>query len=370
MSVIDKVKQAFKGEKEELKTPSEEKRQAAAIREASENLSGVLSSLAVCDMTGTIAAEAIEEYKRIIRGLIIRLDRASVTLMDTRGLDKTMVYLAQHLEMAVKDGRQETADRIIKGLVYGVGKGHEPIPSSDKERTEEILEERERRLGQYKTIAEYSEKIDERQRSIEQQTLHYEKARKDFEKARKQVLEEAGQNPHLVEMIDQFGDSVRTVNVDAYALVVKRKEVVKLFDNLKALKQQMAFNETSIVSCRQIIRSEENALTEMAQKVDQHMIDDVIRHEAEFRNHLVDLQKQIGQLEELSDRFGYAIDEIFSSPIMGDYIIDTILRYDEMERELEKEEEGRREGLRQMKERELEAANEEHDNQNYRTIEN
>lgn len=370
MGVLDKVKSAWKGEKEELVTPSEEKKQAAAIREASETLTGAMQALILSDGTGRIPKEAIDNYKMVIRGLVNRLDRASVSLLDTRSLDKSMVHLTQHLDIAVRDGRQDTADRILKALIYGVGKGHEQVPSGDWERVEEIMEEREKRLGQYRTIVEYSEKVDERRRSIEQQQIQHEKVKKDFEKARKKVLEEAERNPHLVEMINQYGDSVKDIHVDAYNLVVKQKEVVKLYNNLKALKQQMAMNETTIVSCNQIIRSEENALTEMAQKVEQEMIDDVIRHEAEFRNHLVDLQKQIGKLEELSDRFGDAIAEIFSSPIMGDYIINTILQYEEMEKEIKREEEDCKEGMRLMQERQQEAMNEESVIENSRMIHN
>lgn len=370
MGVLDRVKNVWKGGQEETVAPAEEKRQVASIREASENLTNAMQSLILSDGTGRIPKETIDEYKMIIRGLVNRLDRAPVSILDTRSMDKSMVYLTQHLDMAVKDGRQDTADRIIKALIYGVGKGHEPVPSGDWERVDDIMEERAKRLGQYRTIVDYSEKVDERQRSIEHQLLQYEKAKKDFEIARKKVLEEADKNPHLVEMINQYGDSVREIHADAYSLVVKQREVVKLYDNLKALKQQMAFNETSIVSCNQIIRSEENALTEMAQKVSQEMIDDVIRHEAEFRNRLVDLQQQIGALEDLSNRFGDAIAEIFSSPIMGDYIISTILEFNEMERKIKQEEEGRKEGMRLMRERELEVANEEHMVHNSQMLEN
>lgn len=370
MGVLDKVKRTWKGGRDQAVAPSEEKKQVAAVREASESLSNAMQALVLSDGTGRIPKEAIGEYERVIRGLVNRLERAPASVLDTRNIDKSMVYLTQHLDMAVKNGRKDTADRIIKALIYGVGKGHEPVPSGDWDRVEEIMEGRTKRLGQYRTIVEYSEKVDERQCSLEHQLLQYEKAKKDFEKARKKVLEEAEKNPHLVEMINQYGDSVRTIHVDAYSLVVKQKEVVKLYDNLKSLKQQMAFNETSIVSCNQIIRNEENALTEMAQKVNQEMMDDVIRHEAEFRNRLVDLQQQIGQLEDLSDRFGDAIAEVFSSPIMGDYIIGTILRYDEMERELRQEEEGRREGIRLMQERELEAENDKQAVHNFQMLEN
>ena len=197
MGVLDKVKSAWKGEKEELVTPSEEKKQAAAIREASETLTGAMQALILSDGTGRIPKEAIDNYKMVIRGLVNRLDRASVSLLDTRSLDKSMVHLTQHLDIAVRDGRQDTADRILKALIYGVGKGHEQVPSGDWERVEEIMEEREKRLGQYRTIVEYSEKVDERRRSIEQQQIQHEKVKKDFEKARKKVLEEEIGRAHV-----------------------------------------------------------------------------------------------------------------------------------------------------------------------------
>lgn len=45
MGVLDKVKNAWKGGREETVTPSEEKRQAAAVREASESLSNAMQAL-------------------------------------------------------------------------------------------------------------------------------------------------------------------------------------------------------------------------------------------------------------------------------------------------------------------------------------
>ncbi len=288
------LKQVFGGKSKEVKmTSSEEKKQAADVREAGERLKNTMLSLQLKDQTGKIPEEKMEEYKRILRGLIAKLDQAQVSLADTRSMDKKMLYFAQHLDDIVKNGCNDTAERIIKGLLlYGIGKGHEPIPSSDHDQIEKIMEEREKRLDQYKTIVEYSMKIDEREQSIERQTARYDKIKEQFEEKRKVVLEEAEKNPHLVQLINEFGEGVKSVDPDAYELVIKRKDIKKMYDSLKTLKQQRSMNLASIMACRQIIRSEEIVLTQMAQKLEQHMLDEVIMHEAQFRNQLVDLQNK------------------------------------------------------------------------------
>lgn len=350
------LKQVFGGKSKEVKmTSSEEKKQAADVREAGERLKNTMLSLQLKDQTGKIPEEKMEEYKRILRGLIAKLDQAQVSLADTRSMDKKMLYFAQHLDDIVKNGCNDTAERIIKGLLlYGIGKGHEPIPSSDHDQIEKIMEEREKRLDQYKTIVEYSMKIDEREQSIERQTARYDKIKEQFEEKRKVVLEEAEKNPHLVQLINEFGEGVKSVDPDAYELVIKRKDIKKMYDSLKTLKQQQSMNLASIVACRQIIRDEEIVLTQMAQKLEQHMLDDVIMHEAQFRNQLVDLQKQIDELEELGNRFTDAMDEIFSSPAMGDYILRSSMEFDDMEREIKRNEKGRKEGLRRIHEKQQE----------------
>ena len=146
--------------------------------------------------------------------------------------------------------------------------------------------------------------------------------------------------------------------MDAFHLAVKYRETQKLYKDLEMLKKQMAFNETTINSCLSIIRSVENALTELATPVTQEMQDKVIQQEAEFRNRLVDLQKQITELNDLSDRFNFAIDEVFSSPVMGDYIIDAAMRFQEMEDEIAADEAGKQRGRELIREQEREQASE------------
>lgn len=360
-NVAKKVKNALTGKEEEtFMTPAEEKKQAALIREASESLKNTLISIRFLDPTGKISQEKMDEYKKTIRGLEFKLDHAQASLLDTRSIDKTLIHLAQHFGVAIKNGCEESADRILKALLYGIGKGHEPIPSSDMDRLDSIMKDRENRLGQYKTIVELSEKIDERQKGITLKADKYNKAKEEFKKAKASVEQEALDNPRLVKLINEYGAKVEAMNEDAYRLVVRRKNVEKLYTDLKELKRQMSLNEASIISCRTLIRKEENLLTETAQKIDQHLIDEVIRHDAEFRDHLVDLQKQITELDELSNRFTDALDSIFSSEGMVNYVIDSTMAYENMERELQEIEKGRLEGIRLKQEQENAQKNEQH----------
>ena len=105
----------------------------------------------------------------------------------------------------------------------------------------------------------------------------------------------------------------------------------------------------------------ENALTELATAVTQEMQDQVIRHEAEFRNRLVELQQQITQLDELSERFEDTIKEVFASPVMGDYIVKSAIEFENMEKAIEKEKAGKARGreLQLQQELEEEAENQE-----------
>ena len=352
MGFLDRFKK--EPEKTEKQIQAEEKNQAASVRAKSESLLAAMKKVNLFDPTGRIPQEEVQRYKIVVDNLADRLDRASASVLDTQRMDEQMVWLTEHLEIAVKEGRKDTADRIMKALMYGIGRGHEPIPPSDAAKAPQMIRERENRLGQYITTVEYSEKIDECTHSIEMQQERYDKASAQFKEAYKKVKQEMRENPHLVEMIDHYGEKVKDINADAFKLAVKYRETQKLYKDLDMLKKQMAFKETTINSCLSIIRSVENALTELATPVTQEMQDKVIQLEAEFRNHLVELQKQITELNDLSDRFNYAIDEVFSSPVMGDYIIDAAMRFQEMEDELAADEEGRKRGRELMQQQELE----------------
>lgn len=351
---INKIKEALKeavGKGRDKESPSE-KKQAAAVREKTENLMNVLRSLSLTDATGKIPKEAMESYKSQVTAMAERLDRASASVLDTRRLDREMAALAQRLDAAVKDGCQETAERIIKALLYGVGKGHAPVSGEDSERVEEILEERENRLRQYKTVVEFSERVDERQRSIELQQKEYEDTNEAFEKKKKEIAEFGNKNPHLVALIKNYGGSVKNVDPGAFALLLRQQEAYNLFKSMEALKEQMSMSEAAVVSCRQIIRSEEEALAQLPDIMNDELRELVKEHEEAFRKRLLGLRDQIIELGNISNRFNDAIQAVFTSPVMEDYAMEINLRYDDLLKKLEEEERMRAEGRRLLAEQE------------------
>ena len=343
-----------KPEKTEKQIQAEQKSRAAEIRGKTENLLTAMKKINLYDPTGRISKDETEKYKMVLQNLADRLDRAPVSLLDTRKMDEQMIWLVEHLEEAFKNGSPDTAQRIQTALIYGVGKGHEQIPSSDEKKIPDILRDRENRLGQYITIVEYSQKIDERRRSIEIQQKKYDQASGQFKESYARVKQEMKENPHLVEMIDQYGEKVKDINIDAFHLAVKYRGVAKIYKDMEMLEGQMALNGATIYSCSQNIRSEENGLTELATAVTQEMQDQVIRHEAEFRNRLVELQQQITQLDELSERFEDTIKEVFASPVMGDYIVKSAIEFENMEKAIEKEKAGKARGRELQLQQELE----------------
>lgn len=350
-----KLKEVVTGQKEEGMTPAEEKMRVAQIREASELLKAKLMQVRLVDPRGNISKEELLNMGAQLKALCARLESSQASFLDTRSLDKKMMFFADHLSVAIRDGRKETANHIMKGLLYGIGKGHAPIPLSDSDKMDQIMEDRENRLSQYRTIVEYSMKIDDRQKSIDQQREKFNELKEVYQVKRTELDKERTENPHLVEKINTYGAKRKEeLDPDAFALASRMEQVVNVFNNMKQLKQLMSLNEVSINSCRDIIDSEENALTQMGQKIEQDLIDEVIKHEAEFRKNLVGLQEQIGELEELSDRFKHDLDAIFSSPFMAEYTIKASKEYDSILKKEEIERRAREEGRKLQLERERE----------------
>lgn len=342
-------------------TLSEEKKQVSEITAAREALRAAIEKVRLSDPTGQISQEQMEKYATLLAGLRKQLVENVVYGLDTRAIDKELVGFAEQLDVAIGKGHQDTATRIMKGLAYGIQKGHEPIMSSKKDKTAEIMAERMNRLNKYKTIMEYSIVIDDNQDVIKIQNEQREKVKANFAQIQKEVSEQITANPHLVDRINEVGGKVnQAIDPEAFELVVKKQEFNKLYTQIKDLKQQMALKEAVIVNCKSIINSEEAILEEMNNSVDQQMLEDVIRHEAEFRKHLAEVQSQMKELNDLSNRFSYALDEIFSSPLMVDYVLDVDMEFNNIMRKMEEDEEGRRIGLEKLKEMQRENEESQH----------
>lgn len=348
MGLLDFMK---KKEVPQVPSVSEEKKLVSDITARREALRTALEKVKVADPTGKIEQEKLEQYKKLLLMLRERLVNSTVYGLDTREIDKILIYLAEHLDLAIQKGHQDTASRILKGLSYGINTGHKSVLSSDADRIDEIMEKRLDRVKKYKTIVEYSELVDDNEDNIATQNKAREQATERFAKIQKEVSEQIAANPHLVERINELGGKPnQELDPEAFELVVKKQEFNKVYANLQDLRKQIALKEATIVNCRSIIDSEEAILEQMDSALDQKMIDEVVRHEAEFRNHLVEMQNQMVELDELSNRFSYALKEIFSSPLMVDYVIGVDMEYEQIVKKMAEDEEGRKLGLEKLAE--------------------
>ena len=144
-----------------------QKRMVADVRQASETLKNRLESLSLCDPTGNIDEEDLGKYRMIIKVLAEQMDTAPASALDTRGMDQKMMDLADRLERTVRKGRENTARYIVQALLYGIGKGHEPLLAGEETNSGKILACRQERLDKYMMLVEIAESIDDRKHTIE-----------------------------------------------------------------------------------------------------------------------------------------------------------------------------------------------------------
>ena len=349
-----KVKEAF-GKQDPIEmTQTEEKKKAAQIREASENLRNKLAAVRFVDPTGKISKEDLTTYQHMISIVMYNLESAGASLLDTRRMDREMLGLADYLNSAIHSGKAATVKYIVQALMYGVGKGHKALLVDEVPKTKEILIEREKRLEKYKTIVGLSQQIDDLQQSIDNQQKKAEEKSEEFKEKQRKLEDELDENPHLEEQLEEYGGDSPKLSPQAAILATKMKNVTSLFDHIQALKKQIALDYGQIVSLEQTISNEELGLSELSKALSQEIKDLYTLHEEEYRQHLVEQKKDLKELEDLSHRFSDAVAEIFDSSEMKEYIIDAQMGYERVLQELDEEAKGKERGRQRRREREQE----------------
>lgn len=349
-----KVKEAFGKQDPEEMTQTEEKKKAAQIREASENLRNKLAAVRFVDPTQKISQEDLTTYQHMINIVMYNLDSAGATLLDTRRMDKEMLGLADYLNSAIHSGKAATVKYIVQALMYGVGKGHKALLVDEVPKTNEILKEREKRLEKYKTIVSLSQQIDDLQQSIEKQEDQTKAKSAEFKDKQKELEDELDENPHLAEQLEEYGGDSDKLSPQAAILATKMKNVTNLYEYIQSLKRQIALDHGQIVSLQQTISNEELGLAELSKALSQEIKDLYTLHEEEYRQHLVEQKKDLKELEDLSHRFSDAVAEIFDSSEMKEYIIGAQMGYEKVLQELDEEAKGKERGRQLKKEREQE----------------
>jgi len=294
---------------------------------------------------GRISREKMDKYRATIAALTSEIDRAQILRLDTSEIDRRILFLAEYLPDAIRNGNEETADRILKAVSYGITRARRDLGSKDMERSATIVEARVRRLDMYRDIIELSRKIDDLTNSMSQQDKLLEKYKADYEVCSADLKKNAALRPDLVRQLDELGFGSNQLSAGARGLDTARVRVIQLSDTIENLERQKATNEAALQQNQSTIHTLENQMTQADALVDEQTLDHIRKEQAQFQSEMLKLENQIDEMERLNKDFTRSLDAIYSSPDMVDRIIRHAMEYEELERREAAKEAGIREGL-------------------------
>ena len=328
--------------KEEPKKTDRE--QFSEVRSTTQQIAVKLSQVRFTE-GGKIDREKMDKYRAAISALTSEIDRAQILRLDTSEIDRRILYLAEYLPDAIRNGNEETADRILRAVSFGITRARRDIGAKDMERSASIVESRVRRLDMYRDVIELSRKIDDLNASMAQQDRLLEKYKSDYEVCSADLKKNAALRPDLVRQIDELGFGSNQLSAGARGLDTARVRVIQLSDTIENLERQKATNEAALQQNQATIHTLENQMTQADALVDEQTLDHIRKEQAQFQSEMLKLENQIDEMERLNKDFTRSLDAIYSSPDMVDRIIRHAMEYEELERKEAAKEAGIREGL-------------------------
>lgn len=328
--------------KEEPKKTDRE--QVSEVRSTTQQIAVKLSQVRFTE-GGKIDREKMDKYRAAIAALTSEIDRAQILRLDTSEIDRRILYLAEYLPDAIRNGNEETADRILRAVSFGITRARRDIGAKDMERSASIVESRVRRLDMYRDVIELSRKIDDLNASMAQQDKLLEKYKSDYEVCSADLKKNAALRPDLVRQIDELGFGSNQLSAGARGLDTARVRVIQLSDTIENLERQKATNEAALQQNQATIHTLENQMTQADALVDEQTLDHIRKEQAQFQSEMLKLENQIDEMERLNKDFTRSLDAIYSSPDMVDRIIRHAMEYEELERKEAAKEAGIREGL-------------------------
>ncbi len=332
-----------------------QKRMVADVRQASETLKNRLESLSLCDPTGNIDEEDLGKYRMIIKVLAEQMDTAPASALDTRGMDQKMMDLADRLERTVRKGRENTARYIVQALLYGIGKGHEPLLAGEETNSGKILACRQERLDKYMMLVEIAESIDDRKHTIEKMA---QKVKEEAPKANQAVKDMRRAKELYPDRVQEIyaagGDMEKIVRLEVLELARKFREADNAYHQVEGTKRKLEMTRYELNQLSDSLREAEQQLLIMHQDISQTLKKRLDAMAEESLKDLVRQGENIDQLQDTIDRFNHAVDEVFSSDKIKRFMASALDEFEKIEREirLQMEEEQEAEGRRRQIEQE------------------
>lgn len=327
-----------KTEADNVITNTEAKMKVSQTRSRMVELESAMKSIKFEDIRRKVPEDKIStaDFARYQRNFDIMLRKLSMqsstelVQMNTDTIDEKMLYFVEHFDKALREGNKNTADTFMKGLQYGIVRGHEEIKSTDAGKANEIMFNRSSRLDQYRTIADLCMHIDSLEKDKRLKQADYNAHLANFEELKEDLEKEIALNPHVVERIDKVGENhISPVDAEAYILASKMGQVTSLHKQLVEIKQNIAILENNINSTNDSINMAKSSLMDSDNKIDDLTIE---------------------ELDKLFEKLTDGMDQIFSDPKMIDSIIKKKMDYDLMVEQHKQEIKQREEGMKNYQE--------------------
>lgn len=324
------------------------KEQAAVVRGSTQKIINKLEEIRFAPKKdGTIPMEKLEEYKKSVEAFTYKLNHMPASTFDTSAIDRKLVKMAVELRKAIEEERTETADHILKALAFGISRAREPIPEEDMDYEEEILSSREGRMEEFEVMAALLTKKEKLDRTIEKQKTALTEAEEAYKKEYAKVEKMAKDHPELVEELEGFGITVKTLSGGASQLNTAQECVVNLFHNKEDMARILAENISERETINNTIKEQETLLTQSADHDVKLPMEQIEAIRQKFQDTLLEREQRMGEIRELNKQFSHGLDSIFSSSRMIDHVVEILDEYEGIKTKEMAQEEGRRRRLQQ-----------------------
>lgn len=323
-----KAARAEKEKKEKQRLEDERQRDLAqAVRSGAEGILFQLQGIHFARAKAFVPEEKVNSWQMNVEAFKTMLKNAPTMVEDFSDLDGRLENLAVLLKEAIEKGNMDTADRLCKAIAWGIGKARTETVGLSEEQVDQIWEQKLARLERYQLQAQMSMQVED----LRKQTLKMEKEQEEKKKLYKEAYaalqEDMKEHPELKEELDDAIVSHKPLSGAAAALDVRKRNLVNLYNEVNNIERIRATLLARQEEYRSNVEMMELQMKDTSDLQIGMIRENLAKQMAAFQESQFQAQKEIGALQEMTDRFGALLESIFSSQEMLDRILKNDMAY-------------------------------------------
>lgn len=290
-----------------------------------------------------IPMDQMAAEQRKIAVLIVKLDDTMMSnTPDTREIDKVLYKLCDHLQEAYRRGDTLSAHYIVETLVYGVASGHKPLLEDEKEREEEILVQREKKLNTYLQITQAAENAFQCSASVKANTEKLKSDSKELKDQMKEIEdfkhdEKNPENAKAMEIVQAAGGRMNKLSGAAFILASMMKSAVHTNKECELLKKQIGLTKADINNYHTLISQLEITLNVPNEHAKKELMEYAKQMGAELQQRVNQQVNDILEMNATLNDYYTAMESVFQQPRLEDFVLSALEEYEQMQYELEEE---------------------------------